>query len=175
MCAYCCTRIINLYFASYTIHFLAAYMPSHFKPFYRVITSRLLFTLLYVACSSCSSPRPDEIPVHISLASSYVDSQYVSLKVNSTPIYGKMWKRRYHQDTQCRMPNKRLTIHSCIGSQDTLFTLDPGHQPVYVSIIYSRWHHRFVVQRHDSSSYWQFGAGSNDMVEYDANGKIIMD
>jgi hypothetical protein len=31
------------------------------------------------------------------------------------------------------------------------------------------------VQQQDSSSYWQLGAGSNDMIEYDAKGKLLTD
>jgi hypothetical protein len=145
------------------------------KLFFNVAVSASVLGLAGLNCTSCSHPRPGKVPIHVSLGGSYVDSQYVSLKVNGIHTYEKIWKQRHHQTTQCWMPDKQVTIYSRMGSHDTIFTLYPNHSPVYVSIIYSRFHHRFMVQRHDSSSYWRFGAGSNDMVEYDVNGNVVAD
>lgn len=140
-----------------------------------VASATLFFGLVGLSCFSCSSPPSDQVPLHIALGSSYTDSQSVRLTVNSTLLYERLWKRRHYQATQCWIPNKQVTIQSRIGSHDTVFTLYPDHSPVYVSILYSRWHHKFMVQRHDSLSYWQYGAGENDMIEYDAKGAIITD
>jgi hypothetical protein len=148
-------------------------LPSTF--FMEVAKPASFLGLMGLSCFSCSHPRPDEVPLHISLGGSYVDSQYVRLTVNSTPLYEKMWKRRQYQTTQCWVPNQPVTIHSRMGSHDTVFTLLPHNTPVYVSILYSRFHHKFMVQRHDSSAYGQLGAGSNDMIEYDAKGKLLTD
>jgi len=142
---------------------------------YRVSIQALFLALGCLSYFSCSHPRPGEVPIHISLANYYVDSQTISLTVNGESIYERKWKWRHNQTTQCWMPNELLTIHTQMGSHDTTFTLHPNHRPVYVAIAYSRPLHRFMVLQLDSAAYWQYGAGDNDTVEYDKEGNVMTD